>query len=302
MQDPWTLYWQADRLDSADAIQSPADYESIRRWWRELATALPTGATVLDVATGNGTVPAALLEANPGLQVTGADRAAIDPLRYLENPGLLTNVDFRGQVDICSMPFEDNTFDVVSSQFGIEYAPLSLASTEALRVLGSGGQLQFLMHCGDSEIVQPAKSRRAEMDALLAEAGVLSRLKEYVSGELPEAELEAAGQAHMSSGISRTQGITGQIFGGVNQVIGYIQSDDRRSAAELCATMLLRLDADRDRLKALEASALDQQGFDKFVADLEKVGVVTDVCGVLRANEGGDDEFVIGWKYRGHTD
>jgi ubiquinone/menaquinone biosynthesis C-methylase UbiE len=299
MLDPWTLYWQADHLDSADAIQSAADYDTIKAWWSDLAQRLDFGAAVLDLATGNGTVPAALLEANPELRITGVDRADIDPLRYLEDPGLLTAVEFQGEVDVCSMSFDDEAFDAVTSQFGIEYAALQDAVPEAARVLRRHGYVQLLLHCDESEIVQPAVARRLEMDELLADDGVLLRLRSFVAGKLSLQELEATGQAHLTSGKERSKGITGQIFTGVNSVIDYVRQGDKRAAAELCETMLLRLGADRDRQRALESAALDQLSFDNLVIDMKAVGVEPEIVEPLQGNVGGGDEFVIGWKYRG---
>lgn len=300
MQDPWTLYWQADRLDSADAVQSTTDYAPIKAWWRELALQLDTRPDVLDLATGNGTVPASLLDANADLNITAVDRADIDPVRYLTEPGPLQAVNFKGQVDICSLPFDDESFDAVTSQFGIEYAPQAPSIAEAARVLKHGGQMQFLLHCDDSQIVLPARRRCAEMNALLAERGVLLCLRSFVAGEHDETELESVGKAHLQAAGDHTQGITGQIYTGVNQVVGFVQQGDRRAAAELCETMVLRLTADRDRLLALEAAAMDKTGFEALISKIEAAGVSADVAGALCANEGGDDEFKIGWKYRGN--
>jgi ubiquinone/menaquinone biosynthesis C-methylase UbiE len=299
VDNAWTLYWQADRLESADAVKSDADYEPIRAWWRELAAQLEDGATVVDMATGNGTVPSTLLGANPDLKISAVDKAEIDPLRFLSNPGPLANVDFRGRVDVCAMPFADASFDAVTSQFGVEYAPLAEAAAEAVRVLRKGGVLQLLLHCDNSEIVMPARSRRAEMSALLADGGVLVTLRDFVAGAGTYEELEAAGQALRASGEVQTQGITGQIFSGVNQVIGFMQGGDRHAAAELCETMLLRLGADRDRLEALQAAALDEAAFGELVSRLESDGIVTDVAQPLRTGSSGDADFVIGWAYRG---
>lgn len=296
MHDPWTLYWQSDRLDSADAVQSATDYAPIKAWWRELALQLDSTAEVLDLATGNGTVPASLLDASAGLKITAVDKAEIDPLRYLADPGPLTTVNFQGQVDICSMPFGDDSFDGVTSQFGIEYAPQPQAVMEAVRVLRSGGQLQFLLHCDDSEIVQPASQRRAEMNALLEGSGVLPTLRSFIKGSLGDAELEKVGQAHIDAAEDRTKGITGQIYLGVEAAVEFVQQGKHRAAAELCETMFLRLGADRDRLLALEAAAMSQQNFDSLVAQLESVGIAAERADSLSANDG---EFKIGWAYRG---
>ena len=106
------------------------------------------------------------------------------------------------------------------------------------------------------------------MAALLADGGVLLKLRAYVAGAGSLEELEAAGEAHRSSGEVQTQAVTGQIFTGVNQVIGFMQHGDRCAAAGL-------------------------------VEALDRCRAATDVAQALHLNEGGDDRFVIGWTYRG---
>jgi len=299
MNEPWTLYWQADRLDSAEANYSADDAAAIHAFSRSLAAAMPAGGTVIDLATGNGTVPAALLGENPDLVITGVDMADIDPVRFLSTPGVLASVDFRGGTDICSLPFDDGSFDAATSQFGIEYTPLEQTIPEAVRVIVGGGVVQLLMHRASSEIVAPAVTRRFEMEALLADDGVLQKLAVFVADDTPADELEAAGEAHLASDVTRTAGITGQIFEGINQAIKLVTTSNRQGARELCATMQMRLAADRDRLQFLEDCALDESGFDAVVKLLEANGVSTEAAGELHAGAGTADDFVIGWQYRG---
>jgi len=302
MQDPWTLYWQSGCLDSCVATKSSEDAVAIDVFWRGFANNLEPGSRVLDLATGNGTVLAALLNSNAALKATGVDKAGIDPLRFLSEPGVLAEVDFRGDVDICAMPFGDGEFDAVTSQFGIEYASLQTAVPEAGRVLRRGGKLQLLMHHADGEIVKPARVRRREMDALLKDGGVLETLKAYVAGQLSEAALDAAGRAHLASDAGRSSQISGQIFKGVNSVINSINKGDQRAGTELCRVMLLRLGADRDRLRQLEDAALTHSQFDDIVEQFKTQRVNAVVANTLCANEGTDDEFIVGWQYCGEKD
>ena len=134
MQDPWSLYWQSDCLERCVATQSTQDVLVIARFWEKLALQLHAAAQVLDVATGNGAVPATLLKANSKLGITAVDKAKIDPLRFLSAPGALIGVNFQADVDICTLPFEGAVLDAVTSQFGIEYAGRE-AFTEAARSL-----------------------------------------------------------------------------------------------------------------------------------------------------------------------
>ena len=301
MPDPWSLYWQSDSLDSCVVTKSKEDSHAIAAFWNQLATALEDGARVLDLATGNGTVPAALLNANSSLQVTGVDRASIEPLRYLSDPGVLAGVQFQADVDICDLPFEDASFDAVTSQFGLEYAPLKQAIPELLRVAGRTSRTQLLMHHADSEIVGPARLKRQEMETLLADGGVVPALRAFLDGEQSNEALEAAGQAHLSSAVRRTAPVSGQIFEGVKRVITSANKGDMRAANELCDGMTMRLRADRDRLRQLDSAAMDEGRFQEVVKMIEDGGARTDVATTLRSNDGGDNGHLIGWQYCGVT-
>ncbi len=299
MQDPWSLYWQSDCLDSCVATQSTQDVLVIARFWEKLALQLHADAQVLDVATGNGSVPAALLKANSKLDITAVDKANIDPLRFLSAPGVLTGVKFQPDVDVCALPFENAEFDAVTSQFGVEYAPLEQAGPELLRVAKCGARIRLLMHHADSKIVVPARRKRHEMDALLAAGGVLRMLRAYLDGENTSAALESAGEAHIASEDGRSGQITGQIFEGVKRVINSVRKGERAAAKELCNVMIIRLRADRDRLQQLDGAALGEERFEEVVNMLDDAGARAETVTTLCANSRTDDELLIGWQYCG---
>jgi SAM-dependent methyltransferase len=98
------------------------------------------GQCVLDVAAGSGN--ASLAAARRGARVIATDFV----------PGLLRTASRRAEVegldletreaDAQSLPFEDGTFDVVLSTFGVMFAPdQSRAAAELLRVCRPGGRI-----------------------------------------------------------------------------------------------------------------------------------------------------------------
>jgi SAM-dependent methyltransferase len=299
MDDVWTQYWQSGNPDSCIPTKSPDDIRPIRAFWRELAVQLNAGSRVLDLATGNGAVPRMLLEANQDLQITAVDKAAIDPVKYLADLGRMADVKFSPGVDIEHMHYDDASFDAVTSQFGIEYVALERAVSEVARVIRSDGEIRLLMHHCDSEVLVASRAKRTEMEPLLANGGVLDKLKAYVQGTLDANALEAAGQAHVDAAVGRSPSITGQIFEGVNRAINAVHKDDRSQAAAICSTMTERLGAERDRLKLLEAAAMTPVRFQQAVTMLENQKVDTVVAEPLQAGPGENDNFIIGWQYRG---
>ncbi|MEO8187820.1 MAG: class I SAM-dependent methyltransferase [Burkholderiaceae bacterium] len=108
----------------------------------ELCEALDirAGQKVLDVAAGNGNVALAAARRGcdviatdyvPALLEKAAERAAAERLQ----------IDFR-EADAEALPFQDRSFDVVVSTFGVMFTPdQEKAATELIRVCKSGGKI-----------------------------------------------------------------------------------------------------------------------------------------------------------------
>jgi len=103
---------------------------------------ITSGQKVLDVACGTGVV--AVTAARRGAQVTAFDLTPELLERARENARLVdVSIDFHeGNVE--QLPFSDDSFDVVVSQFGHIFAPRpEVAIGQMLRVLKRGGTIAF---------------------------------------------------------------------------------------------------------------------------------------------------------------
>jgi SAM-dependent methyltransferase len=100
------------------------------------------GRLVLDVCCGTGVV--AVTAARKGAHVTGIDFTPELLARAHENSRVAkVTIDWQ-EGDVEALPFPDNTFDVVLSQFGHMFAPRpEVAVGEMLRVLRPGGTIAF---------------------------------------------------------------------------------------------------------------------------------------------------------------
>ncbi len=138
-------------------------------FWLDTFATLQPGARVLDLCTGNGAIPRWLLGFDGGIdrgaRVDAVDLAAIDPpwCRDL-TPEQSARLQLRGGVSVEALPFDNATFDLVTSQYGIEYAQLELVFAEIARVSKPGARLQMLMHHAGS---RPVRMGIAEAGALM---------------------------------------------------------------------------------------------------------------------------------------
>jgi SAM-dependent methyltransferase len=101
-----------------------------------------SGQAVLDVACGTGVV--AVTAAQRGANVTGADLTPELLERARENSQIAgVQIDWR-EADVEALPFANDQFDIVLSQFGHMFAPRpEVAIAEMLRVLRPGGTIAF---------------------------------------------------------------------------------------------------------------------------------------------------------------
>jgi len=124
------------------------DYDRFNAWaslglhqhWRKvLLSHVPTGARVLDIATGTGDV--AFLAAQSGHAVIGLDfsEGMLDKAREKDKEGRIRWMN--GSAD--RLPFSDRSFDCITSAFALRNLRgcLEVAFKENFRVLREGGKV-----------------------------------------------------------------------------------------------------------------------------------------------------------------
>ena len=205
----WKDYWKEDRIASCIPERESTAKEISDRWI-EMFTELPDGARVLDVATGNGVLlthaASAAERVGKNYVLTGVDLAEIDPIRYLSNlPAGLREARFIGGIAAESLPFSDAEFDVVVSQYGLEYADLDKALAEVERVLATGGRLIWLAHSAESSVVEQNRDQGAQVEFLLAPGGPIHAMRQLITKIRKQKSLEYAGKRLQSALVDAEQ-------------------------------------------------------------------------------------------------
>lgn len=112
---------------------------------------LPAGASVLDVAAGNGNVSLALARRGAAVVSTDYVPALLERgRRRAEADGLAIAFQV---ADAEALPFADGSFDAVASTFGVMFAPdQDRAAAEMMRVCRPGGRIGLANWTPDSFI------------------------------------------------------------------------------------------------------------------------------------------------------
>lgn len=174
----WSRYWASGALHSCAGSFDGNYAGAIAAFWQRTFERLAgRPARVLDLCCGNAPLARLLVDSpvfgSARIMVDAVDAARVAPHWTAALP---ENVRWRlrvqGGVDATALPFPDESFDLVMSQYGIEYAGPA-AFDEAARVLAPGGTFAGVLHHAGSLPVRIARAELLHLDWLEHDAGLL---------------------------------------------------------------------------------------------------------------------------------
>ena len=143
----WSEYWQNEGASGEVFVNQQGEkHQALAAFWHSQLTGHDGPAKMIDLACGAGSVFADLPQQH-AFELHAAD---ISPAALSQLNERLPEVE----THVCSadnLPFESGTFDLVVSQFGIEYAGHQ-GFYEAARIVKPGGKLVVLCHIEDGYI------------------------------------------------------------------------------------------------------------------------------------------------------
>ncbi len=289
----WDEYWRGTGEIGAYSMGG-VSHPAILNFWDDFFQAVKMdypAPKMIDLASGNGAV------VERAIAALGDDYGNFTCLDASESA--VTNIQSRfpgvnGVVaDACSVPLESDGFDIVTSQFGIEYAGLA-AIDEAARLLAPAGRLALLLHIKAGSIYQECSE---SLDAILRlresrfipcaielfragfEACSGSDRAPYEAAAMKLAPAIQALESIMEQYGEHVAGDTlGRLYSDVDRIHRNMPRYEPTEVLGWLGRMEGELEAYAARMSSMCASAIDQESFERLSAGLRDRG-----CTTLRA-------------------
>lgn len=179
----WTNYWRSGVSDSF-GLQQPLWYtQIIEPFWQGVFSSLPDRACILDIATGNGAVARLAAEVssqdNKSFEIIAADKAELNP-DINDHDADIQNIRFLPQTPVEQLQLPGQTFDLICSQFGIEYADHKASLSALIKHLRPGAQLVILAHHQDSLTCQQSRDELQQYRTILDQQPVFKKLQSLI--------------------------------------------------------------------------------------------------------------------------
>lgn len=194
----WSEYWASGALTSL-----PQDFRvnydgEVADFWHSVLVELNDGAKILDVCSGNLALPLLFSEYAEqqavNFSITAADLAKIDKSlvakRFPKQASWIDEIELLQETAIEQISQHlSSSFDLISSQYGLEYCNLDLVADQLLQLLKPTGKLVFVSHAADTAILSLMRDE-GEAFVQLQKSGVFETLGAFAAGSLKAAQFQ----------------------------------------------------------------------------------------------------------------
>lgn len=314
--DSWDNFWKHSAKEQSMPCFG-AQTDVLKHAWDKLfeenLTSISSGK-VLDIACGDGTLISRFAEAKErSFQLFACDYSYSACLDAFNRNVAISSVC----CDSANLPFESETFDIILSQYGIEYAGQH-AFFEALRCLKPGGELVTICHALNGSIFKECTENANAAERFLS-SGILNQGKSLfaVAGEVMSGKRDKADFVEEDRAFSKTvmkckalfDEVSPQICGGylfkvyseLGQMFSQIQSYKTQDVLDWIDKTQAEVVAYQSRMFSMTQSAMSQRSLDaqfetyqSSTSDNQSSWQVLPLYGAGR-NESKAQEDLIGW-------
>ncbi|WP_334078795.1 class I SAM-dependent methyltransferase [Microbulbifer sp. M83] len=198
MADQWDQFWRQGFITTFGGAMESNYIGELRQLWESLFATMKPGSQVLDLATGNGALACIAVETfrDKGIdaRVVAADKAVIPAQISAPRPILALRecVSFHSNMPCEQLAFADASFDLVTSQYGIEYSDWQYSLPEVYRVLKPGMSAHFVCHTTDSSLLENSRREIGIYKSALQQYQIFDAAMEFCKNFSHSAPKQAA--------------------------------------------------------------------------------------------------------------
>ena len=279
----WDAYWRAGGVERGSAVTGDAPGDKFDSYWRDFFSSLleeTQAPKVVDLACGAGAVMSRAAQSfEPEAICLGLDYAfhAAASLTSVRREG---SALFGVAASANRLPFPDQSFDVVVSQFGLEYAGLE-AFGEAGRILAPGGAGQLIIHYKGGGIEQECAENASVLNEIL-DARLFETAEDVFSGD-PSAPQKLKGVFNSLTPLSggapvAAKMLLSRLLQDVSRLVTRRKAYEPSDALGWLTAMRDEISAYHARMRAMTEAALNTEDIDKARIRLTESGAVIEVC------------------------
>ena len=172
----WSNYWQQGHKTSFGNSYTEEYEGTISIFWKEIFNELSGRNKILDLCTGNASLIYVAQNGCTNFEGNiwhGVDYAKINVSKELAE---LSNVKLIEQTSIEDLGLAHKYYDLVISNFGIEYSQIDRAIEQVAEVIKDNGKLKLVCHHKDSILIKESTHELKIVSCLLKKHGVMQSL------------------------------------------------------------------------------------------------------------------------------
>lgn len=271
----WSDYWREEGRKGEVFVDADGNkHPALTQFWQQKFEDLPTDARIVDIASGAGSIFAELDSLDKyELHANDLSPAAIELLTE-RMPSVTAIV-----AGAARLPYDDGSFDLVVSQFGIEYAG-EAAFGEAARLVSADGRLVALVHYRDGHI---DRRNAAELDAariardgdFIGHAIAVTRAvyaEDAAAFEQSFSDFGPAEKALAAAHDAQDHGVHAHLYAGFRRLFENRAQYDESDITDWLEAMRGELDRSIERLQTMREAALDREAVARIEAKLRDGG------------------------------
>jgi len=274
--DDWSEYWSSEGSSGEVFVNKDGQrHPRLETYWRTQLAGLQENAKIIDLACGAGSVYSHLPD-NSEFLLYAADLSH-EALQLLKKrvPGALSVT-----CSVVELPFVEAKFDLVVSQFGIEYAG-GKAFLNAASLIKNGGRLAILCHYEEGYIDD--KNRGHLTGAQAAQASSFISLgrklaeamysKSQSRFDKAEADFLPAEQKLAEMTRCYEGGVHSHLYLGFRQLIERYEHYALSDITDWLSAMSGELEKNIIRLEAMRNAACNEEQIKSICKQLSKIGL-----------------------------